>query len=359
MKDLREARDGQARVAGQGRPRTSCARACAWSACPTRPILVLFGATGDLAHRKVIPALYHLWRTNLLPHEFVLLAIGRREFDDDAFRAEIRTSLEQFSRVLPLDEAAWRSFSEPHPLPPPGLRRRGRLRPAGDPARRARRGVRDARQPRLLPRHPAVAVRRDRRPARPGRAGPRTPRRRLAARRHREAVRARPRLRQATQPRGRQGLPRVAGLSHRPLPGQGDRPQPAGLPVRQRDLRAALESALRRPRADHRRRVDRHREPRGVLRADRRLARRPPEPSAAAGQPRGHGATGDVRGGCPARREGQGPARHRHPAGGPGDRGRPRPVRAGLGRRDRRSRAIARSPTSTRRRRPRRSSRRA
>jgi glucose-6-phosphate 1-dehydrogenase len=73
---------------------------------------VLFGATGDLAHRKVVPAMYHLWRTNLLPHEFVLVAIGRRDYDDDAFRAEIRASLELFSRSLPLDETAWRTFSE-------------------------------------------------------------------------------------------------------------------------------------------------------------------------------------------------------------------------------------------------------
>ena len=79
---------------------------------PDPCVLVLFGATGDLAHRKVVPAMYHLWRTNLLPHEFVLLAIGRREYDDDAFRAELRASLEEYSRVLPLDEAAWRSFSQ-------------------------------------------------------------------------------------------------------------------------------------------------------------------------------------------------------------------------------------------------------
>ena len=45
---------------------------------PDPSILVLFGATGDLAHRKVMPALYQLWRTNLLPHEFVVLAIVRR-----------------------------------------------------------------------------------------------------------------------------------------------------------------------------------------------------------------------------------------------------------------------------------------
>jgi glucose-6-phosphate 1-dehydrogenase len=78
---------------------------------PDPSILVLFGATGDLAHRKVIPALYQLWRTNLLPHEFVLLAIGRRPYDDDTFRAEIHTSLEQHSRVLPLDQDAWKSFA--------------------------------------------------------------------------------------------------------------------------------------------------------------------------------------------------------------------------------------------------------
>ena len=77
---------------------------------PDPSVLVLFGATGDLAHRKVIPALYHLWRSNLLPHEFVLLAIGRREYDDDAFCDEIKHSLELYSRLLPLDEAAWRSF---------------------------------------------------------------------------------------------------------------------------------------------------------------------------------------------------------------------------------------------------------
>src|ERR671911_446153 len=55
---------------------------------PDPSILVLFGATGDLAHRKVVPALYQLWRTNLLPHEFVIVAIGRREYDDDKLRDE-------------------------------------------------------------------------------------------------------------------------------------------------------------------------------------------------------------------------------------------------------------------------------
>jgi glucose-6-phosphate 1-dehydrogenase len=79
---------------------------------PDPAILVLFGATGDLAHRKVMPALYQLWRTNLLPHEFVVLAIGRRPYDDETFRDEIRGALDKYSRVLPLDESAWGSFSK-------------------------------------------------------------------------------------------------------------------------------------------------------------------------------------------------------------------------------------------------------
>ncbi len=110
MRDLRLARHAKKKVAAKpdGNPLREGLRL---ERVPDPSTLVLFGATGDLAHRKVIPALYQLWRTNLLPHEFVILAIGRRPYDDDTLRADLRTSLEKFSRVLPLDEAAWRSFS--------------------------------------------------------------------------------------------------------------------------------------------------------------------------------------------------------------------------------------------------------
>jgi glucose-6-phosphate 1-dehydrogenase len=111
MRDLREARQGKR--ASRAKPTENVLRdGLRLERVPDPCVLVLFGATGDLAHRKVIPAMYHLWRTNLLPHEFVLLAVGRREYDDDGFRAEIHKSLEEFSRVLPLDEPAWRSFGE-------------------------------------------------------------------------------------------------------------------------------------------------------------------------------------------------------------------------------------------------------
>jgi glucose-6-phosphate 1-dehydrogenase len=75
-------------------------------------IFTLFGATGDLAHRKVVPALFQLWRTNLLPHEFVLVGIGRRDYSDESFRSDLRKSLDQYARVLPIDETAWKTFAE-------------------------------------------------------------------------------------------------------------------------------------------------------------------------------------------------------------------------------------------------------
>jgi glucose-6-phosphate 1-dehydrogenase len=111
MRELREARHGKR--ASRAKPAENVLReGLRLERVPDPCVLVLFGATGDLAHRKVIPAMYQLWRTNLLPHEFVLLAVGRRPYEDDSFRDEVRRSLEQFSRVLPLDEPAWRSFKE-------------------------------------------------------------------------------------------------------------------------------------------------------------------------------------------------------------------------------------------------------
>ncbi|MCU0483355.1 MAG: glucose-6-phosphate dehydrogenase [Chloroflexi bacterium] len=78
---------------------------------PDPAIFVLFGATGDLAHRKVAPAIFQLWRTNLLPPEFVLVGVGRRPGADADFRSSLRASVAQHGRS-PLTEAAWHSFEE-------------------------------------------------------------------------------------------------------------------------------------------------------------------------------------------------------------------------------------------------------
>jgi glucose-6-phosphate 1-dehydrogenase len=111
MRELREWRETKGKRPSRAKPADNVLReGLRLERVPDPSILTLFGATGDLAHRKVIPAIYQLWRTNLLPHEFVLLALGRRPYDDEAFRDQVKGSLDEFSRVLPLDEAAWRSF---------------------------------------------------------------------------------------------------------------------------------------------------------------------------------------------------------------------------------------------------------
>jgi glucose-6-phosphate 1-dehydrogenase len=111
MRDLRLAREGRRKTTHKG-AENPLREGLRLERVPDPSVLVLFGATGDLAHRKVLPAMYQLWRTNLLPHEFLLLALGRREYDHEAFRAEIRSSLEKYARVQPLDEPAWKAFAE-------------------------------------------------------------------------------------------------------------------------------------------------------------------------------------------------------------------------------------------------------
>jgi len=72
--------------------------------------LILFGATGDLAHRMLFPSLYNLYSDGLLPDPFRILASGRTEMDDDAFRATIREALKQFVQPEMLDDERISNF---------------------------------------------------------------------------------------------------------------------------------------------------------------------------------------------------------------------------------------------------------
>ena len=63
--------------------------------------MVIFGATGDLAQRKLFPALYNLHSDKLLPEKFAVCAYGRKEKDDAAFRGEVREHLLKYSRRQP------------------------------------------------------------------------------------------------------------------------------------------------------------------------------------------------------------------------------------------------------------------
>lgn len=59
--------------------------------------IVLFGATGDLARRKIYPALYHLFLEGKLPQPFSLFGLGRREWSDEFFRENVEKSLRPFA----------------------------------------------------------------------------------------------------------------------------------------------------------------------------------------------------------------------------------------------------------------------
>jgi len=56
-------------------------------------ILVIFGASGDLTKRKLIPALFELYKQKLLPEKFAVLSVSRTKFLDDDFRERTKTFL--------------------------------------------------------------------------------------------------------------------------------------------------------------------------------------------------------------------------------------------------------------------------
>ena len=66
--------------------------------------LVIFGASGDLAKRKLLPALYNLAHDGTLPERFHLVGVSRAEKTDEEFRAECEQSIRQFSRRTPNEE---------------------------------------------------------------------------------------------------------------------------------------------------------------------------------------------------------------------------------------------------------------
>ena len=74
--------------------------------------IVIFGASGDLTARKLIPAFYHLHKEKQMPADFRIVGFARREKTDASFRQELRQALDQFSRTKPVDEKVWQDFSQ-------------------------------------------------------------------------------------------------------------------------------------------------------------------------------------------------------------------------------------------------------
>ena len=73
--------------------------------------MIILGASGDLAHRKLMPALFHLMSDGLLAEDFRVIGVGRSQMSDDQFRDVIRTALETSLPEGTLEPSLWKDFS--------------------------------------------------------------------------------------------------------------------------------------------------------------------------------------------------------------------------------------------------------
>jgi glucose-6-phosphate 1-dehydrogenase len=71
---------------------------------PGATTLVIFGASGDLTRRKLLPALYHLSRGQRLPARFAVIGVARTDLGDDGFRKQLRASLAEFAKADAVQE---------------------------------------------------------------------------------------------------------------------------------------------------------------------------------------------------------------------------------------------------------------
>ncbi len=73
---------------------------------------MIFGASGDLTKRKLMPALYNLALSRVLPGSFAVVGVARREKSHDQFRADMKEGVATFSRRKPIDGTMWSEFEK-------------------------------------------------------------------------------------------------------------------------------------------------------------------------------------------------------------------------------------------------------
>src|SRR3970282_2247929 len=78
---------------------------------PHACVVTIFGASGDLTKRKLIPALYNLALENRLPERFAVVGYARSDLSHESFRAKLREAVREFSRTGLKDEAVWEKFA--------------------------------------------------------------------------------------------------------------------------------------------------------------------------------------------------------------------------------------------------------
>ena len=242
--------------------------------------MVLFGVTGDLSRKKVMPAIYDLANRGLLPPGFSLTGFARRDWADQDFADIVHDSVKQHARTE-FREETWRQLAE-------GFRFVSGEFDDDVAFDKLRRTIEELDQVRGTDGNHAFYLAIP--PAFFGTVADQLKEHGLAQAEGdswRRVVIEKPFGHDLESARELNaaldvGLPAQRDLPDRPLPRQGDRPEHPGDAVRQRDVRAALERQLRRPRADHDGRGRRHRGPGRLLRRHRRRPRRDPEPPAAA-----------------------------------------------------------------------------
>ena len=75
-------------------------------------IIVIFGGSGDLTWRKLMPALYNLYLDKWIPEKFLILGLGRQEMSDMQFRKRLHEGVSKFSRSGKPDKKTWDKFSK-------------------------------------------------------------------------------------------------------------------------------------------------------------------------------------------------------------------------------------------------------
>ncbi len=75
-------------------------------------VVLIFGATGDLTRRKLLPALYRLSQQRLVPAEFAILGTARQPLNDEEFRDLMKQAITEFGSDDALDESIWENFAK-------------------------------------------------------------------------------------------------------------------------------------------------------------------------------------------------------------------------------------------------------
>jgi glucose-6-phosphate 1-dehydrogenase len=79
---------------------------------PDPAVMVIFGASGDLSHKKLMPALYNLTLNRYLPTGFSVVGVSRTPWSDQEFRNQMEDAVKKYSRTQPVDHSVWQTFAE-------------------------------------------------------------------------------------------------------------------------------------------------------------------------------------------------------------------------------------------------------